>query len=61
MATGYHQRDGRSVRGHGCVTTVSTGSYSIGNDGTGTLSFNNALLGTITLEVTLAGSSRKSI
>jgi hypothetical protein len=43
--------------GHGVVTTVSTGSYTIGNDGTGTLSFNNAL-GTITLEVTLISASK---
>jgi hypothetical protein len=43
--------------GNGVVTTVSTGSYTIGNDGTGTLSFNNAL-GTITLEVTLVSGSK---
>ena len=43
--------------GNGVVTTVSTGSYTIGNDGTGTLSFNNALR-TITLEVTLVGASK---
>jgi hypothetical protein len=43
--------------GNGVVTTVSTGSYTIGNDGTGTLSFNNAL-GTITLEVTLVSASK---
>jgi len=43
--------------GNGVVTTVSTGSYTIGNDGTGTLSFNNAL-GTITLEVTLISASK---
>jgi hypothetical protein len=43
--------------GHGVVTTVSTGSYTIGNDGTGTLSFNNTL-GTVTLEVTLVSASK---
>jgi hypothetical protein len=43
--------------GNGVVTTVSTGSYTIGNDGTGTLSFNNAL-GTMTLEVTLVSASK---
>jgi hypothetical protein len=43
--------------GNGVVTTVSTGSYTIGNDGTGTLSFNNAL-GRITLEVTLVSASK---
>jgi len=43
--------------GNGVVTTASTGSYTIGNDGTGTLSFNNALR-TITLEVTLVGASK---
>jgi hypothetical protein len=45
--------------GTGVFNTVSTGSYAIGNNGTGTVSFNNALLGTITLEVTLASSSSK--
>ncbi len=44
--------------GTGVATTVSTGSYTIGNDGTGTLSFSNALLGTITLEVTLVSASK---
>ena len=48
--------DDRS-EGNGVVTTVSTGSYTIGNDGTGTLSFNNAL-GTITLEVTLVSAAK---
>ena len=43
--------------GNGVVTTVSTGSYTIGNDGTGTLSFNNTL-GTVTLEVTLVSASK---
>jgi hypothetical protein len=43
--------------GTGVFTTVSTGSYSIGNDGTGSLRLNNAL-GTITLEVTLVGASK---
>jgi hypothetical protein len=43
--------------GNGVVTTVSTGSYTIGNDGTGTLSFKNAL-GTVTLEVTLVSASK---
>jgi hypothetical protein len=43
--------------GNGVVTTASTGSYTIGNDGTGTLSFNNAL-GTITLQVTLVSASK---
>jgi hypothetical protein len=45
------------AEGNGVVTTVSTGSYTIGNDGTGTLSFNNAL-GTITLQVTLVSASK---
>lgn len=44
--------------GSGVATTVSTGSYTIGNDGTGTVHFNNALLGTITLEVTLVSASK---
>jgi hypothetical protein len=44
--------------GTGVFTTVSTGSYAIGNDGTGTVSFNNALLGTINLEVTLVSASK---
>ena len=43
--------------GTGVLTTVSTGSYSINNDGTGSVSFNNAL-GTITLEVTLVSASK---
>jgi hypothetical protein len=43
--------------GTGVATTVSTGSYTISNDGTGSLSFNNAL-GTITLEVTLVSASK---
>ncbi len=44
--------------GTGVFTTVSTGSYSISNDGTGQVSFNNALLGTITLEVTMVSASK---
>jgi hypothetical protein len=44
--------------GTGVFTTVSTGTYSIGNDGTGFVSFNNALLGTITLEVTMVSASK---
>src|SRR5271165_5529950 len=43
--------------GTGVATTVSTGSYTIGNDGTGTVHFGNALLGTITLEVTVVSAS----
>jgi hypothetical protein len=43
--------------GTGVFTTVSTGSYSINNDGTGSVTFNNAL-GTITLEVTLVRASK---
>jgi hypothetical protein len=43
--------------GTGVFTTVSTGSYSIANDGTGSVRFNNAL-GTITLEVTLVSASK---
>jgi len=39
------------------VTTTSTGSYSIGNDGTGSLSFNNGL-GTINLAVTLVSTAK---
>src|ERR1700730_15894780 len=42
--------------GHGVVTTASTGSYTIGNNGPGTLSFNNALRTTL-LEVRRAGPS----
>ncbi len=38
-------------------TTVSTGSYTINNDGTGNVSFNNAL-GTITLAVTMVTTSK---
>ena len=38
-------------------TTTSTGTYSIGNDGTGSLSFNSAL-GTINLAVTLVSTSK---
>jgi len=38
-------------------TTNSTGSYSISNDGTGSLTFNNAL-GTIKLAVTLVSASK---
>jgi hypothetical protein len=38
-------------------TTTSTGSYAISNDGTGSLSFTNAL-GTIKLAVTLVSSSK---
>lgn len=37
--------------------TVSTGTYNISNDGTGSLSFNNAL-GTINLAVTMVSSSK---
>jgi hypothetical protein len=39
------------------LTTNSTGSYAISNDGTGSLSFNNAL-GTINLAVTMVSSSK---
>ena len=39
------------------LNTLSTGTYSIGNDGTGSLSFNNAL-GTINLAVALVTSSK---
>ncbi len=38
-------------------TTTSTGTYSVGNDGTGSLSFNSAL-GTINLAVTLVSTSK---
>ena len=44
--------------GTAVFTTVSTGSYTISNDGTGLISFNNALLGTITLEVTMVSASK---
>lgn len=44
--------------GTGVFTTVSTGSYSINNDGTGSVSFSNALLGPITLEVTMVSASK---
>jgi hypothetical protein len=43
--------------GGGIANTVSTGSYSINNDGTGSLSLTNTL-GTITLEVTLVSASK---
>ncbi len=39
------------------LTTTSTGSYAISKDGTGSLSFNNAL-GTINLAVTLVSASK---
>jgi hypothetical protein len=38
-------------------TTISTGTYAINNDGTGTLSLNN-VLGTVTFEVTLVSTSK---
>ena len=44
--------------GTGIVPTLSTGSYSINNDGTGTITFSNALLGPITLEVTMVSASK---
>jgi hypothetical protein len=44
--------------GTGIFPTVSTGSYSINNDGTGTITFSNALLGPITLEVTIVSASK---
>ena len=53
----YHQRDRRFFRGHGFSPPVSTGSYAISNDGTGSLSFNNAL-GTINLAVTMVSASK---
>ena len=43
--------------GNTFLTTSSTGSYTISNDGTGSLSFDNAL-GTIQLAVTLVSSSK---
>jgi len=43
--------------GSSVVNTISTGTYKISNDGTGSLSFNNAL-GTINLAVTLVSSSK---
>ena len=39
------------------LTTNSTGTYAISNDGTGSLSFNNAL-GTINLAVTVVSASK---
>jgi hypothetical protein len=44
--------------GTGVFNTVSTGSYSISNDGTGSVTFSNALLGPITLEVTMVSASK---
>jgi hypothetical protein len=44
--------------GTGVFTRVSTGSYSINNDGTGSVTFNNALLAPITLEVTMVSASK---
>ena len=44
--------------GTGIFTTVSTGSYGINSDGTGSITFNNALLGPITLEVTMVSASK---
>lgn len=43
--------------GNNLVTTTSTGSYAISNDGTGSLTFNN-FLGTIHLAVTVVSSSK---
>jgi hypothetical protein len=43
--------------GTGVVNTISTGTYAISNDGTGSVSFNNAL-GTINLEVTMVSASK---
>ena len=45
-------------QGTGVFNTVSTGSYSINSDGTGSVSFSNALLGPITLEVTMVSASK---
>jgi hypothetical protein len=44
--------------GTGVFPTVSTGSYNINNDGNGSITFNNALLGPITLEVTMVSASK---
>ena len=43
--------------GSGVLTTNSTGTYAISNDGTGSLSFTNAL-GTINLAVTVVSASK---
>jgi hypothetical protein len=43
--------------GSSVINTLSTGTYNISNDGTGSLSFNNAL-GTINLAVTLVSASK---
>jgi len=43
--------------GSSVINTISTGTYKISNDGTGSLSFNNAL-GTINLAVTLVSASK---
>ncbi len=43
--------------GSSVINTLSTGTYKISNDGTGSLSFNNAL-GTINLAVTLVSASK---
>jgi len=42
----------------GGVPTSYTGSYSVGNDGTGFLTFNNTAIGQITLAITLVSSSK---
>jgi hypothetical protein len=43
--------------GSSVINTLSTGTYKISNDGTGSLSFNNAL-GTVNLAVTLVSKSK---
>jgi hypothetical protein len=43
--------------GSSVISTLSTGTYKISNDGTGSLSFNNAL-GTINLAVTMVSASK---
>ena len=43
--------------GSSVVNTVSTGTYTVSNDGTGSMSFNN-FLGTINLAITLVNSSK---
>src|SRR5216684_5951106 len=71
LASPYYETGVFSANGNGTLTNVtddfegdppvnaiSTGAYSINNDGTGRLTFRNSFLGTITLAVTMVNSSK---